>query len=365
MELNKFLRIIFIHKTQKSLLDFLFSRGEIMQRDTRLDVIKTIACFCVVVIHICSYTSTVGSINWYGNVFWRALCGAAVPLFLMCSGALFLQPKPLSLKKLYLKNLLRVLVAGFAWAFVYKIHHICVAGTLTPSLLWQAIKEVLLFQHEFHLYYIQIVLVLYIGMPVLRVIAVHATRREILYALAVWFVFGIVYPSVIVFWPFRLLGGVANLWILNMIYAAFGYALLGYYLYAYPISLRASLGAVLAGFLITFVSTVVGSLKTGVLYEQFLSGMSVGCALLAAGIYGSCLHIKRTLPAAVYVSKASFLVYLAHMLWINFLKDNLHITADCFSAWLSVPILAIGTIAVCTGLYFVLSHIPVVKKWLI
>lgn len=336
-----------------------------MQRDTRLDAIKAIACFCVMVIHICSYTVPVGSADWYGSVFWRSLCGAAVPLFLMCTGALFLQPKPLSIKKLYAKNVLRILLAGFAWAFIYKLYHLAEADALRLASVWQAIKEVVLFQHEFHLYYIQIVLVLYIGMPVLRVFTAHATKTEILYALAVWFALGVLYPTVIVFWPVRLLGGVANLWMLNMIYAAFGFALLGYYLYTYPVSLRVGLGTGLVGYLVTLIPTVVGSLQTGVLYEQFLSGMSVGCALLAAGIFGSCLHLKKALPVAVYVSKGSFLIYLAHMLWINFLRDSLHITADCFSTWLSVPLLAILAIAVCTGLYFVLSHIPIVKKWLI
>ncbi len=88
-------------------------------RDVGIDLLKTIAILGVIMIHMCSggYSNTIPSFDWLSSVFWGSITRASVPIFFMCSGALLLTPyKEVSLKKLYTRNLLHIVVAMFVWA---------------------------------------------------------------------------------------------------------------------------------------------------------------------------------------------------------------------------------------------------------
>ena len=74
------------------------------QRNSGIDLIKTVAIFFVVMIHCGDFSGTVGSGVWTASLGWTGLARPAVPLFLMCTGALMLPPeKELPLKKLWLR----------------------------------------------------------------------------------------------------------------------------------------------------------------------------------------------------------------------------------------------------------------------
>ena len=336
-----------------------------MTRDTRLDLLKSIAIFGVLLIHICGYNDPIASANWFGSVFWRTLFAAAVPLFLMCSGALLNEPShELPLKKLWFKNILRILIACFFWAMLYKVYNLHLQHALRPDTLWQACKEVLLFQHEFHFYYIQMILLVYVFLPMSRIFTKHATQKQFLYFLAVWFVLGILRPTIADVWPLPLLGGVANQWWMNMVYASIGYGILGYYLKKYPPKLWVGIVLALFGFLLTFGGTVIETVHKQMLSERFLDGMTVGVACLAAGIFSCCMHVKSAPRPFVYLSKASFCIYLTHMFVIYTLRQW-QITVYSFTSWLSAPTIAFAVLLVTLGIYLILSHIPLLKKWLI
>ena len=83
----------------------------------------------------------------------------------------------------------------------------------------------------------------------------HASKHNLQYLLGIWFVFGIVYPTLRVFWAFTLLTGIPVQWLMNMTYAAIGYTVLGYYLKTYPIPLRGALVCLILGFLVVFGGT--------------------------------------------------------------------------------------------------------------
>lgn len=208
-----------------------------MERNSKIDLLKTVAIFGVIVIHMCSggYAAQIPSFNWISSVFWGSIVRASVPIFFMCSGALLLSPqKDLSLKKLFTKNLLKIVIAMFAWASAYKFYHLFTAETLTFAACLQALKEVILFKHEFHLYYLHILILVYVFLPITRIFVKNASQKELKYALAIWFLLGIIYPTVKVFWPFNLLTGIPVQWSMNMTYSAIGYGILGYYLSCYP-----------------------------------------------------------------------------------------------------------------------------------
>lgn len=311
-----------------------------------------------------------GKVPWLAGLLWSALSHAAVPLFLMASGALLLDPaRELSLKKLYRKNFLRLLAALLVWAWGYKLFYLLSQGWLNASALVQAGKEVLLFQHEGHLYYLHIMLLVYAFLPVTRLIVRHAGRTLLAYLLGLWFLLGIFYPTVKPFWPFKLLAGIPAQWLMNMTYASIGYTLLGYVLScgAVPSRRWPWLLTALTGFLIAFCGTWIDSSAVGQVDTHWLEGMGLGMCLLAAGIWGLCSSVpigERTSQGLTFLSKASFCIFLSHIFFLK-LFARLGLTALIGPPLLSVPLLALLLLACGCGVYWVLARIPGVQTWLI
>ncbi len=342
-----------------------------IKRNTTIDIIKLIAIFGVAVIHIGSRILTqipIGSIEWSCGLFWGSLFRASVPLFLMCSGALMLNPnKKLSLKKLYFHNIARILAAMLFWGFMYKVYHLLAGNNFTLNNLIYDVKRLLLFDQEFHFYYIHIILLVYVLLPITRLIAEKADKKLLLYTLFVWFLGGIIYPTAINYYPFNLLSGMTGQWLINMTYASVGYGLVGYYLTVYPLSFKKSLMIFIGGFLIVFLSTFGLSVKAGSLNEMFLQGTSVGVCIMAIGIFSLARYIKpgdKMKKCISYISDASFCIYLTHM-FVLYIMEKFGVTAFILPSAVSIPLLAIATICVCTGVYTVISKIPVINKWII
>lgn len=343
------------------------------KRSFDIDLIKTVAIIGVVFIHTCivGYSNAVGSFDWLASLFWGSITRASVPLFFMCSGALLLDPdRELTVRKLYSKNVLRILAALLFWAMAYKCFHLAMEGNMTVGGLVQAVKQVVLFSHESHLYYLHILLLVYAFLPVTRVFTKNASRRQLRYLLVLWFLLGILYPTVRPFWPFTLLQGIPVQWMMNMTYAAIGYGILGYVLKKRPFAtIVPGTAFLVAGFAMVFFGTWAMSSKSGELYQHFLEGMSVGVCVLAVGIFSLCVSAEfrpseRAAAMVAFCAKASFCIFLVHVFFIDCFAA-LGFTVRILPCAASIP-LVVAVNLLCSGMVYVaLSHIPVVKKWLI
>lgn len=339
-------------------------------RDPALDAVRALAIIMVVAIHVASGTLylPVGSGAWWSALVWGSLIRPAVPLFFMCSGALMLG-RDIPLKRLYGHNLLRIVIAMFGWAFVYQLYHLIPAG-ITLSGVWEAVKHTLLLHHEFHFYFLHILLLVYVLLPVTRVFVRAASRREIEYFLVFWLVAGILFPLLRHFWPFSLVTAIETRYLLNSAYSSIGYGVLGYYLrqYAHTLPQPGFLAALGGGFAVTFGGTALLSIRDGALSEFFLDGWSPGPMLMAAGLFGLILTKQRWAPRLISftgrLSQASFCIYLVHVLFLYFLRDR-GLTAAAALPLLSIPGITLLILGLSWLVYEVLRHIPVVKTYLI
>ena len=335
-----------------------------MKRNAGIDLIKTAAIFCVLVIHVSAPGLSAEGFDRAASLFWGCLTRMAVPLFFMCSGAVWLDPeREFSPARFFKKNFLRLVVALFFWAAAYKLGHLVMRGGLNAAGLINALKELVLFRHEPHLYYLHVMLLLYALVPALRVVTEHAGRGTLVWLLALWALTGVVYPTVKPFWPFSLLGGIPAQWMMNMAWASFGYALLGRFLVRYPA--KRALGATLfvLGFAFTFGGTLL--MSRGALYEGFLEGMSAGVALQAAGCFALLQGARPRRTGLIrFVSRASFCVYLVHV-FVVYGAAKLGWSVLLLPCAVSVPLAALVTLAVSCGIWAVLSRVPFVRSYLV
>lgn len=336
-------------------------------RDFSIDFIKCLAILGVVLIHSCNCFYPIKGIAWTTNIFFSSVLRCAVPLFLMCSGTLMLNPeKNISLKSIFTKYLPRLIAAMVFWSICYKVFHLIALDSLSLPSFFNALKEVLMFNQEFHMYYMQMIIIVYLFLPITRVFIKNCSRRELLYALSLWFIFGILYPTMRHFDFVQKLSGLANQYLINMTYASIGYTVLGIYIKKYPLKKLVCLICCIAGFCITFFGTVIVSAKTGAFCDTFFEGMSIGVFLSAIGIFGFSRYINNfgfLTKIVTYLSNASFCIYLVHIFFVfviyklnflNFLPQIIYI-----------PICTTINLALSTLVYFIISHIPVINKYII
>ncbi len=338
----------------------------IAKRDIGIDLVKVFAILGVLIIHTCSYEASIGSFDWYSGLFWGSVSRASVPLFLMASGAMMLS-KDYTAKKLFTKNIPRILAAMFFWAICYKALHLYMADNLTKNTFLYGVKEVFLFNQEFHFYYLHIILIVYLFLPITRIIVKNATKKQLQYLLWVWFFLAILMPTAMPYKPLNMMG-IRGLWPISLTYASVGYGILGYYIKKYPIPKLISLVLVFAGFSVIFFGTSYMSQKHNILYEHFFSGVGIGACTLAVGIFGflNRVNVKKrcTEKVVVGISKASFCIYLVHIFFLVIMKDN-GITAELWPQIISIPALTLVNMAVCFAVYELLSRLPILKNWII
>lgn len=341
------------------------------RRSRGLDVLRALAIGMVVTIHVSSagLSGAVGTPDWWGALFWGSVARPAVPLFFLCSGALMMD-RDIPLRRLLSHNVLRIVLAMFAWAYVYQVYELLTGGGVTLAGLWEAAKRTLLFQHAFHFYYLHILLLVYAFLPVARVFLRHASRREIEYLLAFWFVTGILFPLIQHFWPFSLVPPIGIWYRMNMSYAAIGYGVLGCYLRRYGSGASPGWYALAwaAGLALTFGGTAVSSLQAGTLSEIFLEGMSPGPMLMALGLFGLAANREHwPLPverATNRLARAAFCVYLVHILALQGV-NWLGLDQAGSPCGLTIPVTALAVLALSWLCWEILRHIPLVKTYLI
>ena len=343
-----------------------------MKRLTGIDLIKTYAIIGVIMIHVSAeyiLNSPVLSSDFSAATVWRTFCAASVPLFLMCSGALLLRPeKELTLKKLYFHNILRLVIAMFVWAMLYKIFALFISHSLDIANLWRVFKDVLTFDQEFHLYYIHVMLLVYAFLPITRVFVKSASEKTMRYALIIWLLLGIVYPTAQYYWPFKLMHSVVPQWALNFCYCSIGYGVAGWYLMEKKLPTKIGCALALFGALAIMLPTLFVSRSSGSAFINCLDANNIGVCALALGLFIMFLNVD--IPAGKlnncvrYVSKASFCIYLVHIFAHRILVQHFGVLELGASVYM-VPLVTAVIFGLSLLAYLVLSHIPVVKDWTI
>ncbi len=352
-----------------------------------IDTLKVLAIFGVITIHICAIpliNLKIMSLNWIFSVFLASIIRWSVPVFLMCSGVLFLNSnKVIGVKQLFTKYLLRIVSALFVWAIFYELIKIFrvshSSGYIEQAVIIKSIKNILTLNTQTHLYYLYIIILIYALLPIIRVFTDAASKQQMEYALIAWIFLGIVFPYAVNIYPFTRLKGIVLQYAITMVYSAIGYFVLGHYLQIYTLKKKTTciiylLG--IMGLLITIGGTIIKSISKQALNTMYLEGMAPNVAAMAAALFlfiknqhGKTKDVGETLISMKrkitrYISKASFCIYLVHVSFIIVLKD-LNFPFLAITPLVTVPLVVLLIFLLSLGVYCVLSKIPIVNKYFI
>ena len=339
-----------------------------------VDYAKTLAIICVVVIHVSSEVllgRQVGSAAWLEGLFWGSLARGAVPLFLMCSGVLFLdRTDGLSVQHIWKRNIPHILLALFVWATVYKMIPRFLHERVTSDALRAILLELLCGQHEGHLYFLHIMLLVYAALPITYTFAANADEKMERYALVFWIIYGVLLPTAKSVGLLHAFSGIFLQWPLALAWGAIGCTWLGCFLIKRdPLPVYLAVMMILIGFTICFSGTWVRSVHAGKLEAQMLEGLSPGPCCMAAGFFSLCIRIGKKENSEMEcitkeLSCGAFCVYLVHLLVLRTLV-SVGLSTNCFRPAVSVPLLALLCLTGSYCIYSLLKKIPLVNHWMI
>mgnify|MGYP004458286497 FL=1 len=348
-------------------------RGRMNKRIYWLDVARVCAMLGTIVIHI-------ACINWYDipikpypwlvyNLF-DCIFRYCVPVFLMISGYLFLNPeKDFSVKKLYSRNIKRLVTAFFFWSFLYAL---ITSGFATQRTFSKEIVEKFvhdLFYGHYHMWYLYAMLGMYLITPALR--AVAKNRKAMQYFLILSFVMSYVLPTLQMIPTVYVFAQFTYRIDISMVSGYSFYYLMGYYLGSEEITKeRAKKWYLLSalGFLITFVATslmcILEQYPDIRMHEYLTAGVclySCGAFVFFKRKFENVDPDSRMMKVIGYLSELSFGIYLANDFGIIIMK-KIGLVPKLFNPVLSVILLVIVDFAFSTAIAALIHKIPFLRK---
>lgn len=333
------------------------------ERDYNLELIRIVSCVMVIVIHVSNYyCRAFGRISAgeYGfSLFLNTFARVSVPCFFMISGALLLGREE-TIEK-HKKRIWRFLTATFVWSLIYYVHNVCYMKTPVD------LDEVIQTPTEPHLWYLYAMIPIYIVLPFLQAMFRGLDERLERGLLVGGFL------VVTVGYLLSLRG--EELYYDVPLFADRGYSyyfFAGYILYkckeSPAVNTQCLTGIFLGSSLVNMALTAYISVQSGDHYERLLE---YGCPLTILAGASFFLLLLRAWDGNIRLQEAgkkridrisgcSFGIYLIHILFLDSYKK--HFKAWDFPAYLIIPALTAGLLAVSFGCVYLLRRTKAGRK---
>lgn len=346
------------------------------QRIIAFDVMRIISIFAVILLHYSSQRFYISfpSPEWEIRNVYDAMVRWGVPVFVMISGALFLDSnKKLSIKRLYTKNILRITCAFLFWSLIYLLYDIL--ATNRQVTLGGAISSVV--KGPFHLWFLKMLLGLYIMAPILKMIANNKLIEKYFLLLALITVF-------ILPWFFKLVG-FFNTNIYHLLFGFYekmdikialgftGFFMLGHYLKnkSFNPFIRKTIYILgLTSWICVIILTHFKSFHSNYADTFFYNDLSLFTLIEATAVYIFITHKFKNYkskysPSIIKISNLTFGVYLIHILIRQFFQNSLGIDSLTMGVGLGVPLLSIITFIFSLALAWGINKIPYANRFII
>lgn len=325
------------------------------KRNAAFDLLKVIAAFLVVLLHCTAFYMGYLEAGTAGFRFCMLLNTAArmgVPVFVMVSGAIFLDPdKETSVKRLWLHTILRLIVVYLVWAFVYDYKNIGIALFTEHSILHA--MEILL-DAPYHFWFLPMIIGIYALVPMLRTWLKHAGKQELQYFLILFLAVQIFRETFQTLFPGRVTQSISDFFRFEIISSYIGYYILGFYLFRYGLSKKIK---------IILYAAVIPCLAAGYFYsDPFLIFTFVPVVALFQFIIDMFGEKEGKIISSM--AKDTLGIYLMHLLFATFFNriflDGLSFPYE-WKALMLTLLCFLGSAVVAA----VLRRIPVVGRYLV
>ena len=350
----------------------MLSEARLQRRVPYLDILRVLACLLVILIHtpIRQYDTYYNTPSIAGAVY-TVLVAVNCNLFFMITGALLLPVKGSG--KRFIRRRLRVVLPPLVvWTVVYLLEHAFLLHNFTPRLL----TSVLFHPVEGLLWYVYVLLVIYVTLPLVSKCIAAIGKRGVEVVLALWVLASFIPYQHGVFieasqYSHNMFGAFANY---------YGYVLLGYYLHTYGLPRLGTGNALKWGLLLVFGIVAMPLFEFlvqgqfGISWQQHIdtitNDISINNVAMATLLFVIVQHFAprqynpKSSPKTAFwlplVSKCTFGIYLSQMLVLRQVVWPLTASWLVRSHWV-IDCLVSGVLAfaVCLLLVMLLRMLPV------
>jgi surface polysaccharide O-acyltransferase-like enzyme len=318
------------------------------QRVFYLDLLRLLATVAVIFLHVATSEFSVFPIrtDWYIALIYDSLSRWCVPVFVMISGALFLnQAKTISYRSVFSKYVSRLLIAYLFWTVIYFVwalyfyYGFHISGREDFS-----VKNVLQAPFNFHLWFLPMLMGVYLLIPILKKVA--QDKKLMQYALAIWLVY-IIFGFLQFLEVFKMAKYYYPLFNKNDIVGFAGYSLLGYCLSQQSLPKGKRMIVYLLGIIglaVAIVGTIRLSMGSDEGEERYFAYLSPQVVAMSAALFVMVKECapkcrKAVLKGVEWVRKDLFGVYLTHVIWLNVF--NTETMRHCCSEVITLPLITL------------------------
>ncbi len=353
-----------------------------------VDLIRTIAIILVILLHASieatpniDIMSPQGVQLWWASDIYNSLARSGVPLFVLLTGALLLQPAKVDepLKVFFKKRFNRIGLPIIFWGAAYFAWRYFVNSEALTSL---SIIQGIFAGPYYHFWYLYILIGLYLLTPLLRVIVTYAKWNLAKYLLVIWFVGTGIIPLL------GLYQGISAqiTWFKATVFTLTG--LVGYFvLGAYITKIRIRSSILYLIFALSLIWTIMGTYiivgTLGERYSQFFfdaSSANVIITSIAFFLILSTVSHPKTLPPEAaepairvkpttrivqVISQNTLPVYLFHVMVLEALQKGylgFKISVTTMNPIIEIPLITVVTLLICLAVIVPLKKIPYIKK---
>lgn len=351
---------------------------ETVSQDKRMvhyDMLRIVAAFSVVMLHSAGqkwYTLPVTGREWQVADAWDALFRFGVPIFVMISGAIFLN-KDIGIKRLYCHNIFRLLAIYWIWSGLYGLYD-CRNFDLKAAGWKEVAKQML--NGRYHLWFLPMIIAIYMLVPVLRSWVKNAEKRSLQYFLLLFFLLKIGMSTVSALsaaYLVRYAAELLDIMEIGMACSYIGYFVWGYYIARFGIPEKwhriiyvgVIPSAMLNVFLSRYMSLRAGEPKGEIYdcYGVFTFVIVTALFLFFTNVMSQVRYSSLAVRVIREMSGATLGVYVMHIGLLEILEER-GIDSMLVSNIIGIPLLALGCFVVCSVFAACLRRIPVVGRYL-
>ena len=333
------------------------------------DIFRILAMIFLVIRH--SATATFEfvemlSTNWWVSNIYGSLSAWMIPVFMMISGASFLEPRRnVTPKKLYQKNIVRMLSAFAFWTVFYAVYNIVSGQDLHNDFV------TMIFEGHFHLWFIPMIIGMYMLTPLLRPVAEN--KKALISITIVTGLTGVIIPTLQdlgLFFDNTLFTGLNHFGFFSA-YVCFFF--MGYLFHNVSIgkegrALIYVLG--IAATIIIFIGTYVLTVKDNYHNEDMQADNNLFTAVQGIALF---VFFKEKLKDVEFkestqkfildISGLTFGVYMVHVVLLALL-DKFGFSPVTYPAVYMIPMLILFVLPTSFFISYVLKKIPFLGKYI-
>lgn len=331
-----------------------------------LEFLRVIAMLSVVLLHVTSKAVSLvegHTVAWYIYNFFRCFCKWGVDIFIMISGALFLNPeRNITIKKMYNKYISKIFIMLVIWSFIYAIYPLIRDVLLGEKILWgerfpNVFRNFIL--GNYHLWYLYMLIGLYMLTPFLKVIVKYKEIMQYFLVLAV--IFSVILPMLSNIDCLELLVAFLEQMHLNMVAGYVFIYVLGYYIFSNDFSIK-QVRVCKIICVVVFVATVIlTSRDDGGLF--LTDGVfSVGVILMSTCLFIMAKYLRKWklfTPIIIGMSKYSLGIYLIHAFFVHAITVN---CIDLFKPGIDIVVSFVTILIISYIGVFVIKKMPYIGK---